>query len=164
MRFKRDREFEQGLFANSPFGEKSEPNDWVKRSGPITNEYAEIRDAITRLEHARINNAQSGLTDQIRQTIREELAQGTVAEQVRKVVREELAQGAVTEQMRKVVRDEQYRWLGSAVSLLAAVGGVGISVATSESAVRILDSHGDWLGPAITVVALIVMWLLLGRR
>ncbi len=66
--------------------------------------------------------------------------------------------------MRRVVRDEQYRWLGSAVSLLVAAGGVGISVATSESAARILDSHGDWLGPAITIVALIFMRLLLGRR
>ena len=132
----------------------------------ITNEYAEIRESITRLEREveRISDAQSGLSDQIRQVVREELAQGAVIEQMRGVVREELAQGAVTEQMRRVVRDEQYRWLGSAVSLLVAAGGVGISVATSESAARILDSHGDWLGPAITIVALIFMRLLLGRR
>ncbi len=132
----------------------------------VTNEYADIRDSITRLEQdvERIGTAQHSLTDQVRQVVREELAQGTVTEQVRKVVREELAQGAVTEQVRKVVRDEQYRWLGGAVSVLIGLGGLGLSAAKSEFMVQMLDSHGDWLGPAITVAAVISIWLLLGRR
>ena len=115
----------------------------------VTNEYADIRDSITRLE---------------REVERIGTTQGNLSEQVRQAVREELAQGTVTEQVRKVVRDEQYRWLGGAVSVLVGLGGLTLSAVKSDFVVQMLDSHGDWLGPAVAVVALIAIWLLLVRR
>ena len=84
--------------------------------------------------------------------------------ELREILRDELAQDAVTEQIRSVVWDEQYRWLGGALSAVVALSATAFSMAQSEFVVGFLDSHGNLIGPGVAVAALFAMWLLLGRR
>lgn len=98
----------------------------------VSNEYAEIHESIVRLgknlEEIRkdlenINAAQDGISEHVRQVIRE------------------------------VLPALQDRWLVLAGSGLLALIGIGISVFSSEAAIRFLTHHSVWIGPLLTIAA-----------
>ena len=109
----------------------------------VTNEYADIRESMERLE------------GNLRQAV--ERFEGDARD-----IRKELAQ--VSDKVREIVRDEQFRWLGGAAGVLIGLGGVALAAAKSPLVVQLLDQHGGWIGTGIAVAALLVIWMLFWRR
>lgn len=109
----------------------------------VTNEYASIYESIGRLgeevgsigkEVERIHDSQGNLTDRIRQVVREELPA------------------------------MQDRWLIATGGFLLALVGIAIAVSTSSIAKNLLTQYGTFIGPALVVVALVVVWRALRRH
>ncbi|MCY3786542.1 MAG: hypothetical protein OXG47_07430 [bacterium] len=94
----------------------------------VTNEYAEIRESIERLERdvEKTARAQDGLTDRIRELLREELP---------------------------AVQDRILIRAGAGVAVLA---GIGISLYSSQPAREALESYGIYIGLALVVVPTLV--------
>lgn len=109
----------------------------------VTNEYADIRDSMERLE-GDLRGAVGRLEDDVRD-IRQELAQ-------------------VPEKVREIVKDEQYRWLGGAAGVLIGLGGVALAAAKSPPVAQLLDQHGNWIGAGMAIAALLISWALFWRR
>ena len=109
----------------------------------VTNEYADIRESMERLE------------DNLRQAV--ERFEGDARD-----IRKELAQ--VSDKVREIVRDEQFRWLGGATSVLIGLSGVALAATKSPLVVQLLDEHGGWIGPGLAVAALLAIWMLFWRR
>ena len=101
----------------------------------VTNEYAEIRDSIGRLEKdvEKAVRGQDGLTNRIRELLREELP---------------------------AVQDRLLVNTASGVSLLA---GIAIALYSSQPAREALDSYGLYIGSALVVVPTLA-WLFRRRR
>ena len=109
----------------------------------VTNEYADIRDSMERLE------------SDLRQSV--ERLEGDVRD-----IRKELAQ--VPDKVREIVKDEQYRWLGGATTLAIGLGGLVLAAVKSPIVAQWLDQHGNWIGAGMAVAALLVTWLVFWRR
>ena len=109
----------------------------------VTNEYADIRDSMERLE------------SDLRQSV------GRLEGDVRDI-RKELAQ--VPDKVREIVKDEQYRWLGGATTLAIGLGGLVLAAVKSPIVAQWLDQHGNWIGAGMAVAALLATWLLFWRR
>lgn len=109
----------------------------------VTNEYADIRDSMERLE------------GNLRQSV--ERLEGDVRD-----IRKELAQ--VPDKVREIVKDEQYRWLGGATTLAIGLGGLVLAAVKSPIVAQWLDQHGNWIGAGMAVAALLVTWLVFWRR
>ena len=109
----------------------------------VTNEYADIRESMERLESDH------------RESVRR--LEGDVRD-----IRKELVQ--VPDKVREIVKDEQHRWLGGAAGVLIGLGGLTLAATKSPLVARLLDQHGDWIGAGMAFVALLVTWLLFWRR
>ena len=109
----------------------------------VTNEYADIRDSMERLE------------GNLRESV------GRLEGDVRDI-RKELAQ--VPDKVRGIVKDEQYRWLGGAATLAIGFGGLVMAAVKSPIVAQWLDQHGNWIGAGMAVAALLATWLLFWRR
>ena len=120
----------------------------------VTNEYADIRESLERLEGS-VRESVARLESDLRQSV------GRLEGDVRDI-RKELAQ--VPDKVRGIVKDEQYRWLGGAATLAIGFGGVALAAAKSPMVAQWLDQHGNWIGAGMAVAALLVTWLLFWRR
>ena len=103
----------------------------------VTHEYAEIHDSIGRLEKEveKATKAQDGITDQIREVVRDELPA------------------------------QQGRWLILSGGMLAVVAGIVISIISSEPAQEMLAQYGALIGPIILVAGIgALLWSMLRRR
>ena len=103
----------------------------------VTHEYADIRDSIERLEKEveKAAEAQDGLTDKIRQVVREELPA------------------------------HQDRWLVLTGGMLVVLSGIVVSVVGSATALKILTDHGGLIGLAILIPGVAgLAWLVLRTR
>ena len=109
----------------------------------VTNEYADIRDSMGRLE-GDLRESTRRLEDDVRD-IRKELAH-------------------VPDKVREIVKDEQHRWLGGAAGVLIGLAGVALAATKSPLVAQWLDTHGDWIGTGMAVTALLGTWMLFWRR
>ena len=103
----------------------------------VTHEYAEIHDSIGRLEQEveKATKAQDGITDQIREVVRDELPA------------------------------QQDRWLILSGGMLAVVAGIVISIISSEPAQEMLARYGDLIGPIILIGGVgALLWATFRRR
>ena len=105
----------------------------------VTNEYADIRQSMDRLE---------GNFRRLEEDVRD--------------IRKELAH--VPDKVREIVKDEQHRWLGGAASVLIGLTGVALAATKFPLAAQWLDTHGGWIGTGMAVAAMLVTWILYGRR
>ena len=131
----------------------------------VTNEYADIRDSMERLE-GNLRKSVERLESDLRQSVgrlESDLRQsvGRLEGDVRDI-RQELAQ--VPDKVREIVKDEQYRWLGGATTLAIGFGGLVLAAVKSPIVAQWLDQHGNWIGAGMTVAALLATWLLFWRR
>lgn len=78
------------------------------------------------------------------------------------------SQANLTDRIRQVVREElsamQDRWLVVTGGFLFTLVGIAITVSTSSVAKNVLTQCGTIIGPALVVVALVVVWRALRRR
>ena len=102
----------------------------------VTNEYAEIKESIDRLEKdvGSVVQAQGGLTERVREVVKDELPA------------------------------MQDRWLIIATSALTVILGVALSVFSSEVAVQFLGEYGVWIGLLLILVAGAAIWRLVRRQ
>ena len=120
----------------------------------VTNEYADIRDSMERLE-GNLRESVERLESDLRQSV------GRLEGDVRDI-RKGLAQ--VPDKVREIVKDEQYRWLGGATTLAIGFGGLVLAAVKSPIVAQWLDQHGNWIGAGMAVAALLATWLLFWRR
>ena len=111
----------------------------------VTNEYADIRDSIGRLE-----GSIERLEREVETTAR---GQDGMTEKIRDVLREELP--AVEDRLRD-------RLLINAASGVSVLIGIAIALSSSQPAREVLDSHGLYIGLAMVAVPMLA-WLFRGR-